>query len=94
MGRLAPRRPLARAIIRLMNRRRAVLIALGIYVPVMVVVTILASLFLIGRGVDPIWAILLGFMLASIAFIVISLPIRIFVALRVGLRERGSPSIK
>ncbi len=93
MGRLAPRGPLARAIIRLMNRRRAVLIALGIY-PVMVVVTILASLFLIGRGVDPIWAILLGFMLASIAFIVISLPIRIFVALRVGLRERGSPSIK
>ena len=93
MGRLVPRGPLARAIIRLMNRRRAVLIALGIY-PVMVVVTILASLFLIGRGVDPIWAILLGFMLASIAFIVISLPIRIFVALRVGLRERGSPSIK
>ncbi len=73
------------------TRRRAFLITLGIYMPFLVVLTILASLFLLGRGMDPILAVPLGLALASIAFIVISLPLRIFIALRIARdRDRGS----
>ena len=53
----------------------------------MILLTMLASFLLVGRGVDPIIAIVLGFMLASIAFVVISLPVRIFLVLRAGRIE-------
>ena len=65
-----------------MTKRTRILITLAIYVPVMVLFTIAASLFLIGHGVGPIFGVSLGFVLASVAFIALTIPVRILIGLR------------
>lgn len=70
--------------------RRLVILLIGVYVVVMVALAIPATLLLLDRNVPLFFAITLGFMLASIAFIVLLLPVRIYFAVRQGLRDRDS----
>lgn len=60
------------------------------YVVVTVALAIPATLLLLDGNVPVVLAIILGFMLASTARMILLLPVRIYLAVRQGLRDRDS----
>jgi len=69
--------------------RHRVALLVGIYLVVLVLLTIPATLLMSDRDVPPVFAVLLGLMLAQTAIVALLIPVRIYLVLRMrGRRDQ------
>lgn len=71
-------------------KRRRVALLVGGYLAVLLLLTIPATLLMLGRDVPLVFAVLLGMMLAQIAIIALLIPVRIYLVFRM-TRRRDHP---
>jgi len=67
--------------------RRRVALLVGIYLALLLLLTIPATLLMFDRDVPPVFAVLLGLMLAQTAIIALFIPVRIYLVLRLHRRR-------
>ena len=70
--------------------RHRVALLVGIYLAVLVLLTLPATLLMFDRDVPPVFAVLLGLMLAQTAIVALLIPVRIYLVLR-RRRRRDQP---